>query len=95
MTIVIAGGTGQVGTLLARAFTTGGRDVVVLSRTTDDQRHPWRVVPWDARTLGAWTEVIDGSEAVINLTGRSVNCRYIWRFSIEVATAWERALDNA
>jgi len=158
MKIVIPGGSGQVGTILARAFHTDGHDVVVLSR----QRHlrPWRVVDWDGATLGDWQREIDGAEVVINLAGRSVNCRYnaanrqeilrsrvestrvvgkaiararrpprtwlqastatiyahrydaandewgplggsessapsSWRFSIEVARAWEQAFDDA
>jgi uncharacterized protein (TIGR01777 family) len=72
--IVIPGGSGQVGTILARAFVAEGREVVVLSR-----RHyaaPWRVVTWDGETLGDWAREIDGSDVVINLAGRSVNCRY-------------------
>src|SRR5262249_52482485 len=122
---------------------------------------PWRVAPWDAETVGDWASQIDGADAVINLAGRSVNCRYnagnrrlikdsrvnstravgqaiaraarppgvwlqastatiyahrydhpndeatgvlggsevdapdTWRFSIEVARAWERAADEA
>lgn len=74
MKIVIPGGTGQVGTVLARAFHPE-HEVVVLSRGTT--RHlPWRVVAWDGRTLGPWAEEIDGADVVINLAGRSVNCRY-------------------
>ncbi|HWM91263.1 MAG TPA: TIGR01777 family oxidoreductase [Thermoanaerobaculia bacterium] len=153
MKIVIPGGTGQVGTLLARAFHGDGHEVVVLSRRP--QAMPWRVVRWGS--LGE----IDGADVVINLAGRSVNCRYTkknrdeilqsrvstvqavgrailaakrppavwlqastatlyahrydapndetsgliggsepdapdsWRFSIDVAMAWERALDEA
>jgi uncharacterized protein (TIGR01777 family) len=74
MKIVIPGGTGQVGTLLARAFLADGHDVVVLSRQPG--KAPWRVVGWDARTLGDWRGELDGADAVINLAGRSVNCRY-------------------
>lgn len=74
MKIVIAGGSGQVGTLLARAFHAEGQEVVVLSRTP--QSAPWRVVVWDAQTLGDWAAEIDGADVVINLAGRSVNCRY-------------------
>jgi uncharacterized protein len=72
--IVIPGGSGQVGTILARAFTKQGHDVVVLSRNPLDV--PWRSVPWDAATLGNWAREIDGSDIVINLAGRNVNCRY-------------------
>src|SRR5262249_35094358 len=122
---------------------------------------PWRSIPWDAKTLGEWALQLEGVDCVINLAGRSVNCRYneqnrreikesrvdstrvlaeaiarsarpprvwlqastatiyahrydaahdeqtgiiggveveapdTWRFSIDVATSWERALDEA
>ncbi|MEA2559361.1 MAG: uncharacterized protein QOH06_865 [Acidobacteriota bacterium] len=59
MNIVIPGGTGQVGTLLARKFQADGHQVVVLNRSQRD-----------------WPRAIDGSDVVINLAGRSVNCRY-------------------
>jgi uncharacterized protein (TIGR01777 family) len=74
MKIVIPGGTGQVGTLLARAFVADGHDVVVLSRRA--AKAPWRIVAWDAETAGAWAVEFDGADAVINLAGRNVNCRY-------------------
>lgn len=74
MKVVIPGGSGQVGTILARAFHHGGDDVAVLSRR--QKRKPWRVVAWDGATLGNWQREIDGCDVVINLAGRSVNCRY-------------------
>jgi uncharacterized protein (TIGR01777 family) len=74
MRIVIPGGSGQVGTVLARAFHDRGHDVVVLSRRPEVR--PWRVSDWDGKTLGAWHREIDGSDVVINLAGRGVNCRY-------------------
>jgi uncharacterized protein (TIGR01777 family) len=160
MKVVIPGGSGQVGTLLARAFVADGHDVVVLSRGASSA-HPWRVEGWDAKTVDGWAREIDGADVVINLAGRNVNCRYTpanraeilssrvdstravgeaiaraerpprvwlqastatiyahrfdaandeqtgiiggsepdapasWRFSIEVARAWERAVDEA
>jgi len=72
--IVIPGGSGQVGTLLARAFHADGHQVVVLSRHPENA--PWRVAQWDARTLGDWTRELDGADVVVNLAGRNVNCRY-------------------
>jgi len=159
MKIVMPGGSGQVGLILGRAFQSEGHEVVVLSRTPSSA--PWRTVGWDAATLGSWAAEIDGADVVVNLAGRSVNCRYnsrnkklildsrvastkivgeaiakakrppglwlqsstatiyshrydapndeasgfiggsesdapaSWRFSIEVALAWERALDEA
>lgn len=74
MKVVIAGGTGQVGTLLARAFHRDGHSVVVLSRTPKSA--PWPIICWDGQTIGPWTEQLEGADAVINLGGRSVNCRY-------------------
>ncbi|HMO79242.1 MAG TPA: TIGR01777 family oxidoreductase [Pyrinomonadaceae bacterium] len=74
MKIVIPGGSGQVGTALARAFHTDGHDIVILSRRKGDT--PWRTAIWDGKTLGTWAKEIDGADVVINLAGRSVNCRY-------------------
>lgn len=74
MKIVIPGGTGQIGQILARHFGAAGHEVVILSRQRD-ARHG-RVVPWDGRSRGRWFDEIDGSDVVINLAGRSVNCRY-------------------
>ena len=74
MKLVIPGGSGQVGTILARAFHSDGHEVVVLSRRPTSA--PWRTVEWDAHSPGAWTAELDGADAVINLAGRSVNCRY-------------------
>lgn len=159
MKIVIPGGSGHVGTILARHYHAIGDDVTVLSRTPG--KAPWKIAPWDGRTLGDWIAVLEGADVVINLAGRSVNCRYTpanrreillsrvestkvigramaqtsrpprtwlqastatiyadrydapndefsgilggtedgvpdtWRFSIDVATAWERALLEA
>jgi uncharacterized protein (TIGR01777 family) len=74
MKIVIPGGSGQVGRILARAMCAEGHEVTVLSRRPG--REPWRVVAWDGKVLGPWVKEIDGSDVVINLAGRSVNCRY-------------------
>src|SRR6202022_4873779 len=73
--IVIPGGTGQIGRLLTRHFYAAGDDVTVIARDADPKA-PWRSVTWDGLTLGPWTEAIDGADVVINLAGRSVNCRY-------------------
>src|SRR5678815_2585908 len=75
MKIVIPGGSGQIGTLLARTFQNDGQEVIELSRRPSSNK-PWRVVAWDARTLGAWTKELEGADVVINLAGKNVNCRY-------------------
>jgi hypothetical protein len=74
MKIIIAGGSGQVGTILPRHFHQNGHTVVVLSRSL--QEVPWRTVRWDGSTLGHWVEDLDYNDVLINLAGKSVNCRY-------------------
>jgi uncharacterized protein len=71
MKIVIPGGTGQIGQLLARSMRARGDEVVVLGRTAAPG-----VVAWDGKTIGAWARELDGADVVINLAGRTVNCRY-------------------
>jgi uncharacterized protein len=159
MKLVLPGGSGQVGTVVARHFHARGNEVVVFSR--QPRPAPWRTVVWDGRTQGGWAREIDGADVVLNLAGRSVNCRYnadnrreilesrtdstravgiaiaaaarpprlwlqastatiyshrldapnddvtgilgggepnlpdTWRFSLDVANAWERALDKS
>ena len=82
MKIVIPGGSGQVGTVLARAFHADGHEVIVLSR--NPRKSPWRAIPWDGQTPGDWTDRLAGADAVINLAGRSVNCRYNARNRAEI-----------
>ncbi len=74
MRIVLTGGTGQVGTILARHFHRTGHAVTVVSRS--GHKVPWRNVQWDGRSLGSWIAELDGADVLINLAGRSVNCRY-------------------
>ena len=74
MRFVIPGGSGQVGVVLARALQGRGHEVVVLSRAPVPA--PWRAVAWDAQTLGPWAREFEGADVVVNLAGRSVNCRY-------------------
>src|SRR3954452_23301057 len=156
MKIILAGGSGQIGRVLSRAFVQSGDEVIVLSRKQEPG-----VVTWDGKSLGPWLAHLEGAGVLINLAGRSVNCRYTaanrreifasrldsvalvgkaikelarppalwlqastatiyahrfdapndeasgiiggsepnapetWRFSIDVATAWERAVEDA
>lgn len=74
MKILIPGGSGQVGQILARHFQARGDSVTVLSR--HPQAVPWRVVAWDGAAPGPWVAHLEQSDVCINLAGRSVNCRY-------------------
>ena len=74
--MIIAGGSGFLGQLLSRYFTDLGWQVVILTRTPKPVANSVREFMWDGETLGDWARELEGAEAVINLTGRSVNCRY-------------------
>ncbi len=74
MKIVIPGGSGHIGTVLARAFHARGAEVVVLSR--NPATAPWRTVEWDGEMIGGWALELEKADAVINLAGQSVQCRY-------------------
>src|SRR5574341_1386577 len=72
--IVIAGGTGFLGLNLARYLVGFGCEVILLSRHQPTEDSRWRYAIWDARTIGDWVSLLDGATALVNLTGRSVDC---------------------
>jgi hypothetical protein len=74
MKIIIPGGSGKIGQVLAHALHKAGHQVVVLSRNPSGA--PWQVISWDGVTMGKWAEEFEGADAIINLAGQSVNCRY-------------------
>jgi uncharacterized protein len=74
MKLILAGGSGLLGTMLAKAYHAEGHEVVVLSRKPATA--PWKVVQWDAVSPGPWASELEGADVVANLAGRSINCRY-------------------
>lgn len=80
--IVLPGGSGQVGRILARYFQERGHHVTVLTRLP--YADTYQTVRWDGETAGPWTEYLEGADVCINLTGRSVNCRYTPRHRAEI-----------
>ena len=72
--VVIAGGTGFIGTNLARHLGDLGCEVVLLSRHIPKERGSWEHAKWDGRTLGDWAKHLEGAAAVVNLAGRTVDC---------------------
>lgn len=82
--IVLAGGSGFLGTALAKHLLQDSWEVVNLTRSPRENAEGVRHVRWDGRTVGDWAVVLDGSAAVVNLTGRSVDCRYNTRNRAEI-----------
>jgi uncharacterized protein len=87
--IVIAGGTGFIGRSIAKYFA-DDNEIVILSRQakrssnnafedfelTEELKKNVRLVQWNAKEVDEWAKEIDGCDLVINLAGKSVNCRY-------------------
>ncbi len=72
--IVIPGGSGHVGHMLARYFQERGHHVTILTRGPYTAN--WETVHWDGKQAGPWVETLEAADVCINLAGRSVNCRY-------------------
>jgi uncharacterized protein len=74
--IVIFGANGFLGRYLCRHFARQGKEVVAVARSRKGWSGDGMFLEWDGRSPGPWTLALEGAEAVINLAGRSVNCRY-------------------
>lgn len=71
--LVLPGGSGQVGRMLAAYFQERGHHVTVLTRSP--YAAPWQTVHWDGVNRGPWIQTLEGADVCIHLSGRSVNCR--------------------
>jgi uncharacterized protein (TIGR01777 family) len=69
--IMIAGGTGYMGTALKKHFNNNKDQVIILSRSTSNSS-----LKWDGKTIGDWAEHLKDTDILINLSGKSVDCRY-------------------
>src|SRR5260370_9411653 len=74
--VVVAGGNGFIGRIIGTSLVAGDYEVVVLTRSASAGEAGIGQVRWDGRTLGEWTRELESAQALINLAGRSVNCRY-------------------
>jgi uncharacterized protein (TIGR01777 family) len=85
--IVIPGGEGHLGRPLARRFSNQGHLVTTFTRNPNcvaagTQRksvgnpNAWKTVLWDGKSMGSWVGELEHADLVINLAGRSVDCRY-------------------
>lgn len=82
--IVIFGANGFLGRYLCRHFARNGKEVVAIARSRDGWSGDGMFLEWDGKNLGPWAFALEGAEAVINLTGRSVNCRYTEKNRAEI-----------
>jgi uncharacterized protein (TIGR01777 family) len=97
MKIIIAAGTGFLGKNLEKHFTEKGNQVYILTRNPKRKNE----IGWDAKTLGEWKNLLEASDVLINLAGKSVDCRYtdinkreIYDSRINSTKVLQQAVDN-
>ncbi len=74
--LIIAGGSGFLGGILINHFKNQFEEIVLLSRKQKTPYHNIRTVVWDGKTLAGWAAEFENTDVVINMAGRSVDCRY-------------------
>ena len=74
--LILAGGTGFIGQALTAFFTANGYQVVILTRSPSQRRGTVHYQQWDGRSLGDWAKLIDGANGIINVAGKTINCRH-------------------
>lgn len=82
--LIIAGGSGFLGQELVKYFGITFDEIVILSRTKKESYGKIKHLVWDAKTTGAWCTELEGATAVINLCGKSVDCRYTEKNKAEI-----------
>jgi uncharacterized protein (TIGR01777 family) len=90
--IVLAGGSGFLGRALAEECLRAGYEPVVLTRKVRKSSSRVRQVVWDGRSVGAWARELEGAAAVVNLAGRSVECRHTRRNRREIVESRVRSV---
>lgn len=74
--LILAGGTGFLGSTLSTYFQSQFDEIVILSRNQAKMKGKVRRITWDGKTMGSWTEELEGADVIVNLTGKNINCRY-------------------
>jgi uncharacterized protein (TIGR01777 family) len=82
--IVLAGGNGYLGTVLADYYKDKANEIVILSRHEKETDHNIRTVVWDGKTWGKWAAELVNADILINLCGKNVNCRYTEKNKAEI-----------
>ena len=74
--LIIAAGTGFLGQVLANHFKDKFEEVIILTRGNAKIKEGIRYVNWNAKTFSGWEKELENADLLINLAGKSVDCRY-------------------
>lgn len=82
--IILAGGTGFLGNAIINKFNNSETQIIVLTRGVSHQEKNINYINWDGKTLGNWVSSLESADVLINLTGKSVDCRYTEKNKAEI-----------
>lgn len=85
--LIIAAGTGFLGKVLVNYFANKCEEIIILTRGSSKTTHHVRYVHWDAKTLSGWEAELENASVLINLAGKSVDCRYTTKNKKEILSS--------
>lgn len=85
--LIIAAGTGFLGKVLVNHFANKCEEIIILTRGSSKTTHHVRYVHWDAKTLSGWEAELENASVLINLAGKSVDCRYTTKNKKEILSS--------
>lgn len=74
--LVIAAGTGFLGQALVNHFKNKFEEIVILTRGKSKTIDTIKYVNWNAKTFTGWEKELENAAVLINMAGKSVDCRY-------------------
>lgn len=74
--IILAGGNGYLGGVLAKHFSSMANEVIILARKPQAETGNIKTMLWDGKTIGEWAQSLQEADLLVNLCGKNVNCRY-------------------
>lgn len=76
MKLIIAAGTGFLGQILTRYFEPKHENIIILTRGKSKLKNNIKYIHWDTKTMTGWESELENADVLINLAGKSVDCRY-------------------
>ena len=82
--IVIAAGTGFLGKVLIQHFKNKFEEIIILTRGKSEIKNQIKYVNWNAKSFSGWEKELENADVLINLAGKSVDCRYTEKNKAEI-----------
>lgn len=82
--LIIAAGTGFLGNVLIQHFKNKFEEIVILTRGKSEIKNQIKYVNWNAKSFSGWEKELENVDVVINLAGKSVDCRYTKKNKAEI-----------